>query len=93
VGIALRQLRQKPGLFEVELVGGAENAAAALANMPGVQVLEAGPTRLRLSIDGPDERIADTLRTLVTAGITVTSFARRGSGLEQRYRAVFGGNS
>jgi ABC-2 type transport system ATP-binding protein len=93
VEIALRQLGQKPRLYEVELLGGAENAAAALATMPGVRVLEAAATRLRLSIEGPDERIADTLRTLVTAGITVTSFAPRGSGLEQRYRAVFGGNS
>jgi len=92
-GIALRQAGRKPRLFEVELLGGAEKAAAALATMPGVQVLEAAATRLRLSIDGPDERIADTLRILVSAGITVTSFARRGSGLEQRYRAVFGGNS
>ena len=92
-GIALRQAGRKPRLFEVELLGGAEKAAAALATMPGVQVLEAAATRLRLSIDGPDDRIADTLRTLVSAGITVTSFARRGSGLEQRYRAVFGGNS
>jgi hypothetical protein len=75
------------------MLGGAENAAAALATMAGVQVLEAAATRLRLSIDGPDERIADTLRNMVSAGITVTSFARRGSGLEQRYRAVFGGNS
>jgi ABC-2 type transport system ATP-binding protein len=93
MGIALRQLGQKGQLFEVELLDGAEHAAAALATVPGVQVLEAAATRLRLSINGPDERIADTLRTLVTAGVTVTSFARRGSGLEQRYRAVFGGNS
>lgn len=91
--IALRHLASQPRLYEVELLGSAENAAAALATMPGVQVLETAATRLRLSIDGPDERIADTLRILVTTGTAVTSFERRGSSLEQRYRVVFGGKS
>jgi len=46
-----------------------------------------------LSIDGPDERVAETLRTLVLGGSAVVRFERRGSGLERRYRVAFGGNA
>jgi ABC-2 type transport system ATP-binding protein len=91
VGIALRPSGQEVRIYEVELLGSAEKAVAALATMPGVKVLEAAAPRLRLSIEGPDERIADALNTLVTGGARVVRFAQRGFDLEQRYRAVYGG--
>jgi ABC-2 type transport system ATP-binding protein len=91
--IPLRRPERQAWLYEVELLGSAEKAAAALAAMPGVQVLETAATRLRLSIDGPDEHVAETLRAMVVGGNSVIRFERRGSGLEQRYRLAFGGKS
>jgi ABC-2 type transport system ATP-binding protein len=91
--IPLRHPEHHAWLFDVGILGDPGKAVASLAAVPGVQVLETAATRLRLSIDGPDERVAETLRALVAGGSAVIRFERRGSGLEQRYRLAFGGNS
>lgn len=81
----------QPRLYEVEVLQDAEQAATQAGAFPGVTVLEVQSSRFVVQIPGDPAQAAEFLRHLVSSGVQVIKFDRPPATLEQRYRAVFGG--
>jgi ABC-2 type transport system ATP-binding protein len=75
---------------EIEIVGDAQVAARAAANVPGARVISVEGRRLRVELPGGISQGTLLLQALFAAGVVVVHFDARGPGLEERYRQAFG---
>lgn len=75
---------------EIEIVGDAQVAARAAANLPGARVIFAEGRRLRVELPAGIAQGTLLLQALFVAGVVVVRFDARGPGLEERYRQAFG---
>ncbi len=89
--LPMRSSEQNTQMFELELLRDNKGAAASIAHLANVKIVEAGATRFLLAISGNDKDAAEVLRALVTLGLPVIRFDRQTMDLEQRYRLAFGG--
>ncbi len=81
----------QPRLYEVEVLQDTQEAAKQAAAFTGVTVLDIQSSRFVVQIPGDATQAAEFLRHLVSSGVQVIKFDRPPATLEQRYRAVFGG--
>jgi ABC-2 type transport system ATP-binding protein len=85
---------QKPAalaqIYEIEVLGEAEQASKRAAELAGVTVLETQPSRLVVEISGGAAEVSGFLRHLVLAGVQVLKFDHPAGTLELRYQQVFG---
>ena len=87
--IPLRQKQAKALPYEIEVLGEAAAAVAALTAAPGTRVVRQQGQQVLVEIAGTQDDAAALLRTLVSAGINVTRFVKRDVGLEEEYRRAF----
>lgn len=88
------ELRQGVGpaeTYEIEVLGDTAKASQAATSVEGVKVLQIDGARLSVQFSGDKAKAAALLRSLVSAGVEVASFAQRSTTLEERYQKAFGG--
>ncbi|MFZ0820096.1 MAG: ABC transporter ATP-binding protein [Candidatus Acidiferrales bacterium] len=77
-------------MYELEILGNAEAASRAAAELSGVRVLHIASPRVVVEISGDDVAVANLLHHLITFGVQVVKFSPSEASLEDRYRRIFG---
>lgn len=88
--IQLRVPELRGRTYEIEFIGDAAPAIAAVNTVEGARLVESGNGRVVVEMKGGDVEAASLLRALVVGGVNVVRFDHRVPGLEERYRLAFG---
>jgi ABC-2 type transport system ATP-binding protein len=83
------QLVEPHIICEIEVIGDAQIAVSAAADISGVRVIAAEGQRLRVELSAGAVQGTALLQKLFAAGVTVVHFDLRGPRLEERYRQAF----
>jgi ABC-2 type transport system ATP-binding protein len=86
---AATQLAEPRVICEIEVVGGAQIAARAAAEISGAHVVSSEGQRLQVELSAGAVQGTALLQKLFAAGVTVIYFDLRGPRLEERYRQAF----
>jgi ABC-2 type transport system ATP-binding protein len=86
---AATQLAEPRVICEIEVVGDAQIAASATAEISGAHVVSSEGQRLQVELSAGAVQGTALLQKLFAAGVTVIYFDLRGPRLEERYRQAF----